>query len=140
VNIGLDATLGHEQSDHNGKHGDREFVTTDVVRQFPARPKAALLAPLRSIPPGGKRTVTFVLSWHFPNAPHDHEYSARFKNAGGVLRYVMDNLSRLTRDTRLWRDTYYDSDLDEIKAYTQAIKTPAGFQEYLEKRILNRRN
>ncbi len=37
-------------------------------------------------------------------------------------------------------DAYYESDLEEIKAYAQAIKTPEGFQEYLEKRVLNRRD
>ena len=37
-------------------------------------------------------------------------------------------------------DSYYDSDLNEIKAYAQAIKTPEGFQEYLEQRVLNRRD
>ena len=37
-------------------------------------------------------------------------------------------------------DHYYDSDMEEVKAYAQAIKTPEGFQEYLEQRVLNRRD
>ena len=37
-------------------------------------------------------------------------------------------------------DSYYHSDTDEIKAYAQAIKSPEGFQEYLEQRVLNRRD
>ncbi len=37
-------------------------------------------------------------------------------------------------------DSYYDSDIEEIKAYAQAIKSPEGFQEYLEQRVLSRRD
>ncbi len=37
-------------------------------------------------------------------------------------------------------DRYYDSDLNEIKAYAQSIKSPEGFQEYLEQRVLNGRD
>ncbi len=37
-------------------------------------------------------------------------------------------------------DRYYDSEMDEVKAYAQAIKSPEGFQEYLKQRVLNRRD
>ncbi len=61
--------------------------------------------------PGDKHTATFVLGWHFPNRPGGHAYAARFADAAEAVEYVLDNHDRLTSDTRLWRDTYYDSSL-----------------------------
>ncbi|MFI5385930.1 MAG: GH116 family glycosyl hydrolase [Fimbriimonadales bacterium] len=61
--------------------------------------------------PGGKQTVTFVLAWHFPNHPRGRNYANYFKDSEAVARYVADNYKRLSRDTKLWRDTYYDSTL-----------------------------
>lgn len=61
--------------------------------------------------PDGRHTFTFVLAWHFPNQEHGHEYANRFADAPAVVRYVFDNHDRLTAETRLWRDTYYDSTL-----------------------------
>ena len=67
--------------------------------------------------PGATAKVTFVLSWHFPNlkfkgvAVAGRHYAARFESAGAVARYVAANYQRLARETRLWRDTWYDSTL-----------------------------
>ena len=79
------------------------------------------------IAPGEKHCFTFALAWHFPNQRIGdkfdpagwkgvplrvgHEYASRFGDALGVLRHVAANLDRLTADTRLWRDAYYDSTL-----------------------------
>ncbi len=37
-------------------------------------------------------------------------------------------------------DAYYDSEREEIEAYAKAIKSPEGFQEYLEQKVLSRRD
>ncbi len=94
-------------------HGprNRDFVVRKSTRKFPARQNAVLVSRLQSVPPGGKRLVTFVLAWDFPNTPHGHEYAARFQDAAAVAGYVLDNLPRLSGNTHLWRDTYYDSTL-----------------------------
>lgn len=80
-----------------------------------------------SIPAGKSVNVTFVISWHFPNIylgtigdtgrpdkdgkkGHRH-YASQFKNATEVASYVIDNIDRLTNETSLWRDTWYDSTL-----------------------------
>jgi non-lysosomal glucosylceramidase len=65
-----------------------------------------------TLAPRAKQTVTFAITWHFPNRPGSgHFYAARFDSAFAVARYLADNLDRLTRETRLWHDTYYDSTL-----------------------------
>jgi uncharacterized protein (DUF608 family) len=69
--------------------------------------------------PGEARTITFVIAWHFPNcgnlpvaeAATGNYYSRRFGDAKEVAEYVIDQYARLAHDTRLWRDTWYDSSL-----------------------------
>jgi uncharacterized protein (DUF608 family) len=79
------------------------------------------------IAPGESHTITFALGWHFPNqaigvkwdvAPWSippqrvgHAYANHFANAAEVIQYVFDQHERLVRETRLWRDAYYDSTL-----------------------------
>lgn len=66
--------------------------------------------------PGEEVTVTFIVSWCMPNLYRDQQlvrnhYASRFQNAAEVAQYVTAHLDRLRGDTRLWRDTYYDSTL-----------------------------
>ena len=67
--------------------------------------------------PGQSRSITFVLAWHFPNLEIDglgkvgRWYATKFTNSQAVAQYVADNFARLSADTRLWRDTWYDSTL-----------------------------
>ncbi len=69
-----------------------------------------------SLAPNSEATITFVLSWHFPNqrtmeSDVGHAYAIWFKDAVEVVDYVLANRERLFSDTRKWRDTYYDSTL-----------------------------
>ncbi len=66
--------------------------------------------------PGQSATVTFVLAWHFPNLqieklPSGRYYATKFNSALAVATYVAENFERLASQTRLWRDTWYDSTL-----------------------------
>ena len=68
--------------------------------------------------PGKEATATFVVTWHFPNLrlpgfakPVGRWYATRFADAAAVAEYVADNFDRLSKQTRLWRDTWYDSTL-----------------------------
>src|SRR5262249_6214481 len=68
------------------------------------------------IAPGGTGTATFVLTWHMPNLKlggslSGRQYAARFDSATGVAKYIAKNFSRLSGETRLWHDTWYDSTL-----------------------------
>ena len=61
---------------------------------------------------GQETKVTFVVAWCFPNLPqHGNRYSTRFDDAQSVAQYVAENFDRLAGQTRLWRDTWYDSSL-----------------------------
>ena len=67
---------------------------------------------------GESKTVTFVLAWHFPNLSIKKSftdcgryYATRFSSAQAVAEYVAKNFPRLEGQTKLWRDTWYDSTL-----------------------------
>jgi uncharacterized protein (DUF608 family) len=61
--------------------------------------------------PGESQQVTFVLSWHFPNAKEGNYYATRFSDAQAVADFLFQHSERLVGDTRLWRKVYYDSTL-----------------------------
>lgn len=59
----------------------------------------------------------FIIVWYFPNIKLDlpdtqgRHYGKRFKNAYAVAEYIVSNFERLSQQTRLWHDTWYDSTL-----------------------------
>jgi uncharacterized protein (DUF608 family) len=61
--------------------------------------------------------VTFVLAWHFPNltlaqlGAVGRHYATKFPSADAVVASIAAHIDRLTSQTRLWRDTWYDSTL-----------------------------
>ena len=65
---------------------------------------------------GEETTISFVVCWHMPNKYREHlwvgnYYGQRFRDAAEVARYIADNFERLTGETRLWHEVYYDSTL-----------------------------
>ncbi|MBN1343027.1 MAG: hypothetical protein JXQ73_10130 [Phycisphaerae bacterium] len=80
---------------------------------YPIAEKKSTLTKSQSVElaPGAKKTWTAVVAWHFPNHQHGRHYATRLADAKAVAHYVLDNHDRLTTETRLWRDTYYDSTL-----------------------------
>ncbi len=61
---------------------------------------------------GASQTLRFIVAWHFPNrAETGHYYAARFADSVAVAEYVAEQIGRLTKDTALWVQTYYDSTL-----------------------------
>ena len=74
------------------------------------------LAVAFTLAPGEKRTVTFVLAWHFPNValPENHwgnMYANWWPDALGVARDVAARLDVLSAKTRLYNETLYSSNL-----------------------------
>ena len=80
---------------------------------------------LLTLKPGKEQTVTFVISWYFPNLHTGRNglsglrnmdklrayYSERFSSAAEVGRYIAENSDRLIGATLLWNKTWYDSTL-----------------------------
>jgi len=92
--------------------------TTDARKPFADKLCGALGRTI-NLKPGGRQTVTFVITWHFPNlrlsnfgSKHlGRYYARRFDNAAHVAAYVAENFERLNGLTELWRKTWYDSTL-----------------------------
>jgi len=92
-----------------------------------------------TLKPGEDRTLNFVITWHFPNLTAGgmknvgREYAARFENALAVTRYIAKQFDRLSGDTKLWRDTWYDSTLpywflDRTMANTSILATTTAYR------------
>lgn len=71
-----------------------------------------------SLEPGQQVTVTFAVAWYFPSIQHlglkdidGRQYGKRFASARAVVEYLGANVAELSRQTRLWHDTWYDSTL-----------------------------
>ncbi len=75
----------------------------------------ALAVPF-TLMPGEKRTVTFILAWHFPNValPEGHVgnmYANWWPDAAAVARDVSKRLDTLSAQTHLYNKTLYSTNL-----------------------------
>jgi uncharacterized protein (DUF608 family) len=66
--------------------------------------------------PGHSTVVTFAITWFFPNLENKgigtgRYYSGKYDSALAVARHLAGDFERLATQTRLWRDTWYDSTL-----------------------------
>ena len=111
-----------------GPLGSASGKADDVTLSPPGQTINGALAVPFVLKPGEERTVTFVITWHFPNvqqsrhwrflAPEGYEYSGnlysrRWPDALGVARYVAENIGPLAERTRLYHETVYQSNLPE---------------------------
>ncbi len=100
----------------------------------------AALAVSFSLEPGQQRTVPFVLTWHFPTGPHGagewggagNMYANWWPDALAVAREVEENLAELTRRTRLYHDSLYESNLpywllDRISSQVAVLRSQTCF-------------
>ncbi|RKX38627.1 MAG: hypothetical protein DRP64_15415, partial [Verrucomicrobia bacterium] len=87
------------------------FITADAEYRMVEDPAALLSSKDATLAPGESQTFRFVMSWWFPNIDHGRMYAKRFADAAAVADFVQDNHARLSGETKLWRDTYYDSTL-----------------------------
>lgn len=91
----------------------------------------ALAVPL-SLKPGDERTVTFVVTWHFPNVQRFQHvgnlYNRRWPDALAVARTVAENAQPLWERTRLYHETLYQSNLPEefLDAMTSQVAILRG--------------
>ena len=100
------------------------------------------LAASVTLAPGEEKQVTFLLTWHFPNRMNDYanleprrlgnRYNVWFKDAAAVAEYVRRELPRLTQETRLFHDTFYQSTLpywllDCVSSQISTVRCPTCF-------------
>jgi non-lysosomal glucosylceramidase len=102
-------------------------VTEQTLFTVPAAPEArhpfgakligGVTAKL-SLAPGKEQTATFAIAWRFPNSGIDiadakegNYYARRFAHIADIVDYVAREYPRLSRDTKLWHATWYDSTL-----------------------------
>lgn len=86
-----------------------------VQRRFGEKLAGSITRPFK-LAPGTSQKAVFVVAWHMPNLkidrlPPRRFYATRFDSASAVVRYIAGDLERLTNETRLWHDTWYDSSL-----------------------------
>ena len=99
-----------------------------------------------SLQPGEEKTITFVLSWHFPKGsfgvfdrPHNWAflkggsmYENWWANANEVDQYIKENFTYLESTTKLYHETMYSSNipryaLDRITSNLCVLKSPTVF-------------
>ncbi|MGO9112499.1 MAG: GH116 family glycosyl-hydrolase, partial [Thermoguttaceae bacterium] len=77
---------------------------------------AALGVPF-TLSPGESQSVTFAITWHFPNVQRFRHsgnlYSRRWPDATSVAGYLAKNLDALWQRTQLYHATLYQSNLPE---------------------------
>ena len=114
------ALVGRGQS-FNSTTPEKLFHTPPIdappLPEFDVSPIGGLVSG-SMIAPGATWTVKYVIAWHFPNsglpvpdARSGNHYAKRFADAPAVAAYVVKDYPRLSHDTKLWHETWYDSTL-----------------------------
>ena len=101
------------------------------------------LGALDTLAPGERRTITFWLTWHFPNRTNSwdnrpeaptirNHYGARFADAWDVAGYAVREAPRLERATRAFHAALFDSSLppevlDALSANIVPLRSPTCF-------------
>ena len=92
-----------------------EDKATDPVEAGPGEKIVGALARPMELNPGESATVTFLITWHFPNldmgradSMKGRYYATRFDSATSVAQYVAANFRRLYSQTKLWCETWYE--------------------------------
>lgn len=121
---------GSQQSESSARF-DRSKPLAGLTQEF-------------TIPAWETVRIDFIIAWYFPNVYLNtigdagrsgadgkkglRHYASRFGNADDVALYVAGNMENLYGQTKLWRDTWYDSSLpfwflDRTFANTSTLAT-----------------
>lgn len=129
---GVRVSTGQRQPLHSAD------AATDTVRSLEESPIGSVGRTVR-LQPAESQTVTFAITWHFPNlSVRDMNdvgnwYASHFENAAEVASYIAGERDRLIDSTRRWRDTWYDSTLpywflDRTMINTSALATTTCYR------------
>jgi non-lysosomal glucosylceramidase len=125
-------------SDATTEDFDKLAPEIDAATRPPGEKLVGGIGRKVQIAPGESTSLDFVVAWHFPNLELDRlgkvgrHYAKRFDSARAVAQYVTDRFDQLTKQTTLWRDTWYDSTLpywflDRVMANTSILATSTAF-------------
>jgi len=103
----------------NIENDEALFTASSVNRVTAAVDKKLIGAVCSSITVSPNKTtkVNFIFAWHFSNLTlaaipdAGRFYNTLFRNASAVIEYVCKNFKKLSGETRLWKETFYDSTL-----------------------------
>ncbi len=84
-----------------------------------------VVGELVELTPGQEKTVSFMLTWYYPNLHRNesgfhnlkgkanlrYAYSSRFGSSADVAAYISDNFQYLSTTTKDWANTWYNSTL-----------------------------
>jgi non-lysosomal glucosylceramidase len=135
-------------------HAQRNNKSTPGVPTGPSAPgqtwNGGLLVPYW-LEPGKSVTLSFLITWHFPNRymnfdqfglPRDYgksrfwlgnEYSTRFHDAIEVVEYCLAERERLEAASRAWSACIFDSTLpawlqETLAAQGSLVRSPTSFR------------
>jgi non-lysosomal glucosylceramidase len=107
------------------------------------RTDTASVGALDTLAPGERRTITFWLTWHFPNRTNSwdnrptaptirNHYGLRFGDAWAVARYAVREAPRLERETRAFHTALFGSSLpaevlEAVSANIVPLRSPTCF-------------
>ena len=118
---------------------------SDLPKKSYSTNDTATIGAQFSLKPGEKKTIPFVISWLVPQGkapytlmpfgkesaevPYKNYQEAHWKDAWAVAEYVIKNLKRLKKETRLYVDSLYsttvpDFVIDSIAMTSSTLKSP----------------
>jgi len=99
----IDPASVFEQLDRNKEADQETRAAADSEQPFVGGVSGRV-----SLAPGEKKELSFLLTWHVNNKRY---YAEKFSDAFAVSDHIAEHFDRLSRVTRLWRNTWYDSTL-----------------------------
>ncbi|HQP91263.1 MAG TPA: GH116 family glycosyl hydrolase [Candidatus Omnitrophota bacterium] len=88
---------------HFSDEGLLPNINTEKVVQSESFQAGAGLAAKMNLRPKSSVTITYVLSWYFPNYGEGHIYETVFRNALNVTNFASEKLPALYADTKAWQ-------------------------------------
>ena len=92
------------------------FANNEAVKAIDEKLIGAVINQHQLLP-GKNISSHFVISWFFPNLKLEgiegegRYYQNKFKSAAEVSRYIRQNYKKLSSQSKLWKDTWYNSTL-----------------------------
>jgi len=108
----INTSVESEVSETLFKSGNKKQVIADINKKLTGSAIAKLKVKSNST-----SNADFILSWHFPNLSFKaipdagRFYNTLFKSASEVIDYIQSNYQKLYTESRLWKETFYDSTL-----------------------------